>query len=532
MPKTPDPLWPNRLIKPPYGAVEIDWAHPLARGLGVLDLGYGTNLVTGLKRQGGNGTSGSTRWGYGYNAATSTSGLAYYSGFATQPLNVTLLSIFYASSLTYAALCGAASNDANHSLGVMSTGELRWTGRGVATRDLFTGLTAGTPYIVAASVSTSAAIDGCVAVMSTGGVISTYSGAGFSANSGDGNATVGEAYAGGSFRGEMALCGISYRKHTLNDLVAWVGDPWAILRPLVRRSYGFVGGGAPPEVVSLAGVTATAQLLVVSGVVAPGVAVLAPLPADVFPTAMLAAPAGILAPGVASLTATLPTASFSAASGTLTPGDALVAAAPAAASFTSVAGAMMPGTAVMAAAPATASFSAASGTRSIGTVPLVASPATATFTVPVGTLSAGLALLTTTTPAATFSVPAGAFAGASTATAIRSLFARWVGGAGATTAAAHVPLVGDDLAAAFAVPPGLLTAGHATLAGADPFATFAVPAGLLTLGHLTLAGRDLAAAFAVRPGVLLAAGSSLDWPRYGDRHGGKHLLGDRTGGLR
>jgi len=25
--------WPNRLIKPPYGSVEIDWAHPLAQGL-------------------------------------------------------------------------------------------------------------------------------------------------------------------------------------------------------------------------------------------------------------------------------------------------------------------------------------------------------------------------------------------------------------------------------------------------------------------------------------------------------------------
>ena len=26
-------LWPNRSVKPPYGSVEVDWAHPLAQGL-------------------------------------------------------------------------------------------------------------------------------------------------------------------------------------------------------------------------------------------------------------------------------------------------------------------------------------------------------------------------------------------------------------------------------------------------------------------------------------------------------------------
>ena len=34
-------LWPDRRVKPPYGSVEIDWGHPLAQGLRVLTLPAG-----------------------------------------------------------------------------------------------------------------------------------------------------------------------------------------------------------------------------------------------------------------------------------------------------------------------------------------------------------------------------------------------------------------------------------------------------------------------------------------------------------
>lgn len=47
-------LWPDRLIHPPYGSVEIDWAHPLARGL-VAWFAPHADLVSGLRLTPGGG---------------------------------------------------------------------------------------------------------------------------------------------------------------------------------------------------------------------------------------------------------------------------------------------------------------------------------------------------------------------------------------------------------------------------------------------------------------------------------------------
>ncbi len=254
------PRWPNRAIKPPYGAVEIDWAHPLTRGLG----GYWLfNEAGGLRANDLCGKTPLTLTTPGWDSrkygtaltgspkAVNAAPLGVVGGFPTS-----LLIRFYVTNAattqylihanSYAASGQALAIAVNGGMLYYYQGGVRYS----ATVTSNTWTTA--VFAFASATSVAAYVNGVPVSIDqplgafTPGSAKVYIGA-----------LDGTSY---SMTGAVSEAAIYNRAINADEALRLYADPYCFLRPVIRRSYGFVGaaGGTAYEGTVALAVTAAA----------------------------------------------------------------------------------------------------------------------------------------------------------------------------------------------------------------------------------------------------------------------------------
>jgi hypothetical protein len=254
------PLWPNRSIKPPYGAVEIDWGHPLAQGMVVCCIA-GVGPIVNLARS---AVANATPWPIVSDAYSLTSGRA---------ITVPSLS---AMSLGYYGTYGGALEDgtaffANQANVVNLIASSATNGR--FRRNHATSHTSAYTELLQVNVPQ--------CVIGTGGISGAdinifVNGRGRTSSEDNTSGTApvacttpvfGASSAGGSYA--------EWSTSALPSLTQWIAvwdraliqaealwltaDPYCFLRPIIRRSYAFVavGGNTYNETLLIAAIATT-----------------------------------------------------------------------------------------------------------------------------------------------------------------------------------------------------------------------------------------------------------------------------------
>ena len=255
------PVWPDPRVKPPYGSVEIDWGHPLAQclvGSWLMNEGAGATLydVRGVI-PGTFEATGQPAWiadvlGSGLTFNGSTAAVDLGNPPALQMTDV--LTIHTAFIPGVGVLVGkdtdTPSNNRAYTLDI-SGGNLRTYYGGVVFANL--AVTAGRLYH-AVCVYNAPDSGSVAAYLDTGASASASGGPGAIPSSAS-NVHIGRREYVGNFdyfTGKIFYVNIFHRALTAAEAATLLAEPYAFLRPVIRRRY-FVpqsGAAAAARVVS------------------------------------------------------------------------------------------------------------------------------------------------------------------------------------------------------------------------------------------------------------------------------------------
>jgi hypothetical protein len=309
--------WPDPRVKPPYGAAEVDWGHPLARGL----------LAAWLLNEGGGGP----RDLLGRGDGTPNNGAAYGVGPAGLGLNLVSASSHYVSCGTAVpAISGEGAIAAR--LSTTTLGDdyhmaISRAGGGAAQDwevqlDLGsnklalaynggnhvlggTALAAGTVYDWAATISTAGTAENFLngALDNVNGAVSVWP-------IGAGPIEIGRRSGSAYYWNGFIYHIYHWDRRLLDSEALWLHDePYAFLRSITRRRYfvGVLGGisGAAAitaPVSALAGSGTVLEVFSGTGTVAPPASTLAASALEVFTGSATVAPPGSALAGSGTVT--------------------------------------------------------------------------------------------------------------------------------------------------------------------------------------------------------------------------------------
>lgn len=243
------PIWPDAITKPVAGAARIDYGHPLTaaikpevvvlfRGsLGVQDLqksqfgvlqGNPTHVILPFLESafGGDGTGDAVEFA-GRPTAASTS-------------DVTLMVLAVTTSLTTdrVALATSAATNAGFRL-QHDANSLVFAKGNVADVDSGILLTANVPYALLISHLAGSTVNWVVRRMDTGSISTATQSHSSAPQAGDGIYAIGGArvFSSNMWLGQIGMAVIGTGFVPMGMLIAWSRDPYAFLRPVIRRRW-------------------------------------------------------------------------------------------------------------------------------------------------------------------------------------------------------------------------------------------------------------------------------------------------------
>jgi hypothetical protein len=250
MARNHSPLWPDRRVKPPYGSVEIDRGHPLApSNVWLMNEGVAAavDAVTGRVStpSGSTITPGASERGPILTFATTGCLLIPNPQIAAYPITVWGW-----------VMCANDGSVSQLFWGIYTAGT-QWLALGPSTVESGAFCTGGQGEGVSgatvASYFSSTRLNHVVCVYSSATVATIYiNGVNYTTGVASAWTSRTTSYLAARatptpalLRGSLGHVGIIPRGLTQSEVLTLYADPYCFLRPLIRRSYGFVGAAAP-----------------------------------------------------------------------------------------------------------------------------------------------------------------------------------------------------------------------------------------------------------------------------------------------
>lgn len=231
-------------VKPPVGAAYIDWSHPLARGLvGCWLFNEGAGSPANLVKRRSAVTSGTPTWTQGRRGVAKSYGATdHYETLDTTsalPLPLTRATVLAIrrktdTTLRASSLFGEATTASRLGAHVpYSDGTVYWDFHDAGTSRLTWG-----GYSVSTDFETWAFVYGATqAIYFNGALQASQAGAGATRSNDGGDFFANRGNGLGGDLQEIVYFSVSDAEITAAEIAEWNADPYAFLRPVVRRVY-------------------------------------------------------------------------------------------------------------------------------------------------------------------------------------------------------------------------------------------------------------------------------------------------------